>query len=91
MNEIKLPKLKTESQVKTRKKKKIMLLDDDLRKSSGVGGAFRHLSGNRPKPIADEFNQEKNQAIKNGTFDPESGERFPFHEDDLRYKHSEVT
>jgi len=35
--------------------------------------------------------RRKNQAIKNGTFDPESGERFPFHEDDLKYKHIEVT
>ena len=35
--------------------------------------------------------RRKNQAIKNGTFDPESGERFPFHEDDLKYKHIAVT
>ncbi len=34
--------------------------------------------------------RRKNQAIKNGTFDPESEERFPFHEDDLKYKHIEV-
>ena len=34
--------------------------------------------------------RRKNQAIKNGTFDPESGERFPFHEEDLKYKHIEI-
>jgi len=34
--------------------------------------------------------RRKNQAIKNGTYDPESEERFPFHEDDLKYKHIEV-
>lgn len=35
--------------------------------------------------------RRKNQAIKNGTFDPDSDERFPFHEDDLKYKHIEIT
>ena len=31
------------------------------------------------------FQESLNQAIKNGTFDEESGDRFPFHEDDLKY------
>lgn len=31
--------------------------------------------------------KRKNQAIKNKTFDPESDERFTFHQDDLKYKH----
>ena len=31
--------------------------------------------------------RRKKAAIKNGTFDPESGDRFTFHESDLRYKH----
>lgn len=35
--------------------------------------------------------RRQKQAIKNGTHDPESGERFPFHEDDLKYKHIEIT
>jgi sporulation protein YhbH len=35
--------------------------------------------------------RRKNAAIKNGTYDPESDERFPFHYDDLKYKHIEVT
>lgn len=34
--------------------------------------------------------RRKNQAIKNGTFDPESEERFPFHADDLKYKHIDI-
>mgnify|MGYP003624209048 CR=1 FL=1 len=34
--------------------------------------------------------RRKSQAIKNGTFDPESGERFPFHENDMKYKHVEI-
>ena len=35
--------------------------------------------------------RRQKRAQKNGTFDTESGERFPFHEDDLKYKHIEVT
>lgn len=35
--------------------------------------------------------KRQKQATKNGTYDPESGDRFPFHEDDLKYKHIEVT
>ncbi len=34
--------------------------------------------------------KRKNQAIKNKTFDPESEERFTFHQDDLKYKHIDV-
>jgi len=34
--------------------------------------------------------RRKSQAIKNGTYDPESGERFPFHDDDLKYKHIDI-
>ncbi len=35
--------------------------------------------------------RRKKAATRNGTFDPESGERFTFHEDDLKYKHIDVT
>tara|TARA_R100001443_G_scaffold92723_1_gene99365 strand:+ start:2886 stop:4076 length:1191 start_codon:yes stop_codon:yes gene_type:complete len=31
--------------------------------------------------------RRKKAAIKSGSYDPESGERFTFHESDLRYKH----
>ena len=34
--------------------------------------------------------RRKNMAISAGTFDPESDERFPFHEDDLKYKHIDI-
>ncbi len=30
------------------------------------------------------------KSVKNQTFDPDSGERFPFHEEDLKYKHIDV-
>ncbi len=36
--------------------------------------------------------RRKSRAIKNGTYNPNDEEaRFPFHEDDLKYKHIEVT
>jgi sporulation protein YhbH len=31
--------------------------------------------------------RRKKKAIKSGTFDPDGEERFPFHKDDLKYKH----
>lgn len=31
--------------------------------------------------------RRQKMAEKNGTFDPENGERFPFHKDDLKYHH----
>lgn len=34
--------------------------------------------------------RRKSSAIKNGTYDPESGERFPFHESDMKYKHIDI-
>ena len=34
--------------------------------------------------------RRKKRAIANGTYDPESDERFPFHEDDLKYKHMKI-
>tara|TARA_A100001011_G_scaffold355522_1_gene398773 strand:+ start:1869 stop:3038 length:1170 start_codon:yes stop_codon:yes gene_type:complete len=35
--------------------------------------------------------RRKKAAILNGTYEVESGERFPFHKDDLKYKHIEIT
>jgi len=35
--------------------------------------------------------RRKKKAIKSGTYDPESEERFTFHESDLKYKHIAVT
>jgi sporulation protein YhbH len=34
--------------------------------------------------------KRQKQAIKNKTFNPEDGERFPFHDEDLKYKHIDV-
>ena len=41
--DIKLPKLKSVKEVQSRKKKKILLLSDDLRMSSGVGTMSREF------------------------------------------------
>ena len=35
--------------------------------------------------------RRKKSAIAAGSYDPESGDRFPFHEDDLKYKHMRPT
>lgn len=35
--------------------------------------------------------RRKKSAIAAGSYDPESGDRFPFHEDDLKYKHMKPT
>jgi sporulation protein YhbH len=35
--------------------------------------------------------RRKKSAIASGTYDPETDERFPFHEDDLKYKHMKHT
>jgi uncharacterized protein len=35
--------------------------------------------------------RRKGAATRAGTYDPDSGERFPFHEDDLRYHHLKTT
>jgi uncharacterized protein len=55
--------------------------------------------GYRPKGIRARLSKKetlKNKirrqksAERNGTYDPDSGERFPFHEDDLKYKHIDI-
>jgi len=55
--------------------------------------------GYRPKGIRARLSKKetlknkikrRSQAIKNGTYDPESDERFPFHQDDLKYKHIDI-
>ena len=55
--------------------------------------------GYRPKGIRARLSKKETlknkirrqkQAIKNETYDPEGDDRFPFHEDDLKYKHIEI-
>ena len=81
------------------------LFDDlnlpDLEKKSDASVLAEKIKrkGFRPKGIRARLSKKetlknkikrRNQAIKNKTFDPESDERFTFHQDDLKYKHIDV-
>ena len=81
------------------------LFDDlnlpDLAKKSNNSVTAEQIKrkGYRPKGIRARLSKKETlknkirrqkQAVKNGTYDPDSGERFPFHDDDLKYKHIEV-
>ena len=81
------------------------LFDDlnlpDLEKKSDASVLAEKIKrkGYRPKGIRARLSKKETlknkirrqkQAIKNGSYDPESDERFTFHEDDLKYKHIEI-
>jgi uncharacterized protein len=81
------------------------LFDDlnlpDLKKKSSntVVAEQRKRKGYRTKGIRARLSKKETlknkikrqkQAIKNKSYDPESEERFPFHADDLKYKHTEI-
>ena len=34
--------------------------------------------------------KRQKQAVKNGSYDPQGDERFPFHDEDLKYKHIDI-
>jgi len=48
-----------------------------------------HARLSKKETLKNKIRRQK-RAEKAGTYDPESEERFPFHEDDLKYKHVEV-
>ena len=73
----------------------------DLEKKSDASVLAEKIKrkGYRPKGIRARLSKKETlknkirrqkQAIKNGSYDPESDERFTFHEDDLKYKHIEI-
>jgi len=81
------------------------LFDDlnlpDLEKKSDASVLAEKIKrkGYRPKGIRARLSKKETlknkirrqkQAIKNGSYDPESDERFTFHEDDLKYKHIDI-
>ena len=81
------------------------LFDDlnlpDLKKKSSntVVAEQRKRKGYRTKGIRARLSKKETlknkikrqkQAIKNKSYDPESEERFPFHADDLKFKHTEI-
>lgn len=75
--DLKLPELE---------KKKFKFITEEKMKRKG-----RRPYGIRPRLSKKETIKQKlrrkKAAIKSGTYDEDSGDRFPFHESDLRYKH----
>ena len=82
------------------------LFDDlelpDLKKKSDASIMSEKIKrkGYRPKGIRPRLSKKETiknkirrqkKAERNGTYDPESEERFTFHESDLKYKHIEIT
>jgi len=64
-----------------------VLAEKIKRKGYRTKGIRARLS--KKETLKNKIRRQK-QAIKNKTWDPESGERFTFHEDDLKYKHIEI-
>jgi len=67
-------------------KKQFRFITDETIKRKGY-----RFQGIRPRLSKKETLKRKirrqKMAEKNGTYDPDSGERFPFHKDDLKYHH----
>ena len=67
-------------------KKQFRFITDETNKRKGY-----RFQGIRPRLSKKETLKRKirrqKMATKNGTYDPDSGERFPFHKDDLKYHH----
>ncbi len=75
------------------------LPDLNKKQSDTVMAEKTKRKGYRPKGIRARLSKKETlknkirrqkQAVKNGTYDPDGEERFPFHYDDLKYKHIEV-
>ena len=71
-------------------KKKFRYLEESVQKRKGY-----RFEGIRPRLSKKETLKRKirrkKKAIKSGTYDPESDERFPFHKDDMKYHHMKPT
>ena len=71
-------------------KKKFRYIDKNANKRKGY-----RFEGIRPRLSKKETLKRKirrkNKAIKLGAYDPASGERFPFHKDDMKYHHMKST
>jgi len=64
-----------------------VLAEKIKRKGYRTKGIRARLS--KKETLKNKIRRQK-QAVKNKTWDPEGGERFTFHEDDLKYKHIEI-
>ena len=71
-------------------KKKFRYLEESAQRRKGY-----RFEGIRPRLSKKETLKRKirrkKKAIKSGTYDPESGDRFPFHKDDMKYHHMKPT
>ena len=64
-----------------------VLAEKIKRKGYRTKGIRARLS--KKETLKNKIRRQK-QAVKNKTWDPDSGERFTFHEDDLKYKHIDI-
>ena len=67
-------------------KKKFRFIKDYKPKRSGFRKKGMRSRLSKKETIKRKIRRKK-MAEASGTWDPDSGERFPFHEDDLKYKH----
>jgi len=67
-------------------KKKFRFIKDYKPKRSGFRKKGMRSRLSKKETIKRKIRRKK-MAEASGTWDPESGERFPFHKDDLKYKH----
>ena len=67
-------------------RKKFKFIKDKKLKRSGYRKKGMRTKLAKKETIKRKIRRKK-RAIAAGTWDPESGERFPFHEDDLKFKH----
>ena len=67
-------------------KKRFKFLKDKKLKRSGYRKKGLRSKLSKKETLKRKIKRKK-RAIASGTYDPESGDRFPFHEDDLKYKH----
>ena len=70
-------------------KKRFRFIKDHKPKRSGFRKKGMRSRLSKKETIKRKIRRKK-QAIASGTYDEESGERFPFHEDDLKYKHTKL-
>lgn len=67
-------------------KKKLKQMVSEKTKRSGYRKQGINSRLSKKKTMLQRLKRRK-AAIKNDTFNPESGDRFPFHQSDMRYKH----
>ena len=67
-------------------RKKFKFIKDKKLKRSGYRKKGMRTKLAKKETIKRKIRRKK-RALAAGTWDPESGERFPFHEDDLKFKH----